>query len=86
MDAMSEMPRYKCFKEVWALKIQEIRRQLDGDGLLVPSEEGFALLWVPIEYLQKHNPQPGGYYVVYQDGYKSYSPAEAFEAGYERIN
>ena len=27
----------------------------------------------------------GGYYVVYEDGYKSFSPAEAFESGYKRV-
>jgi hypothetical protein len=30
-------------------------------------------------------PQPGGYFVVYKDGYKSFSPAKAFEEGYTRI-
>jgi len=34
---------------------------------------------------QEHNPQPGGYFVVYKDGYKSFSPAKAFEEGYTRI-
>ncbi|MCK9988658.1 MAG: hypothetical protein AzoDbin1_05130 [Azoarcus sp.] len=28
----------------------------------------------------------GGYYVVYEDGYKSFSPAIAFESGYTRID
>jgi hypothetical protein len=27
----------------------------------------------------------GGYYVVYEDGYKSFSPASAFENGYTRL-
>ena len=27
----------------------------------------------------------GGYYVRYEDGYESWSPAEAFEAGYTRV-
>lgn len=27
----------------------------------------------------------GGYYVVYEDGYESWSPAEAFEKGYTLI-
>ena len=27
-------------------------------------------------------PEVGGYYVVYEDGYKSFSPAGAFESGY----
>jgi hypothetical protein len=40
---------------------------------------------VSLEYLDKHSPQAGGYYVVYEDGYRSYSPAAAFEAGYTLI-
>jgi len=28
---------------------------------------------------------PGDYYVVYDDGYASISPREAFEAGYHRL-
>jgi len=28
---------------------------------------------------------PGDYYVVYEDGYKSISPAKAFEEGYTLI-
>ena len=38
------------------------------------------------EFMDKHSPQVGGYYVVYKDGYKSYSPAQAFEEGYKRAN
>ena len=37
------------------------------------------------EYIDKHHPQEGGYYVQYEGGYESYSPAEAFESGYTRI-
>ena len=33
----------------------------------------------------KHQPTVGGYYVVYKDGYKSFSPADAFESGYTRV-
>ena len=44
-----------------------------------------GLFKVDFEYMHKHKPQVGGYYVVYKDGYKSFSPAEAFETGYEKI-
>lgn len=60
----------------------------DGDGIggfLTPSEKGYARFPVSIEYVQKHDPKEGGYYVVYDDGYKSFSPAKAFEDGYTRI-
>lgn len=34
------------------------------------------------DYVVRHKPQVGGYYVQYADGYESYSPAPAFEQGY----
>jgi hypothetical protein len=40
---------------------------------------------VGVDYVQKHDPKPGGYYVRYEDGYESFSPAAAFESGYTRI-
>lgn len=90
----AEMPRYKCHKEVWALKIKEIRQapanqeraNAGGDWYLVPEDKGYGPVLVGHDnYVAKHKPQVGGYYVVYDDGYKSYSPAAPFEAGYTRI-
>jgi hypothetical protein len=89
-----EMPRYKCHKEVWALKIKAIEQvpaeqhciHAGGDWLLIPEDNVYAAVMVGHEdYMMKHNPKPGGYYVVYDDGYKSYSPAKAFEDGYALI-
>jgi hypothetical protein len=87
----AEMPRYKCHKEVWALKIAKIEhtgspnQESDGSMMITPEDAGFAAFRVDHEYVRKHKPQAGGYYVVYKDGYKSFSPAEAFEDGYLRI-
>lgn len=81
-----QMPRYSCHKEVWALKIKEVRSSVtDFDFFIVPEEEGYAPVEVTREYAEKFRPQVGGYYVVYEDGYKSYSPAKAFEEGYTLI-
>ena len=91
-----EMPRYVCHKEVHALKIEkiefdidkakEINRETDGSATIFPVEkEIYAPFKVNHEYVRKHNPKAGGYYVVYADGYKSWSPADAFESGYTRI-
>lgn len=52
---------------------------------IVPEEAGFAPVEISQSYLEKHQPCVGGYYVVYEDGYLSFSPAEAFESGYTRI-
>jgi len=85
--AQKELPKYTCFKEVWALKIKRLEVSTETRGWelqLVPHEEGYAPFILSEEYVKKHKPQVGGYYVVYSDGYKSYSPAFAFESGYNR--
>lgn len=89
---MQEMPRYKCHKDVWALKIAAIKRDGDGEGresdgsaIITPAEGRYAPFAVDANYMHKHKPQVGGYYVVYKDGYKSWSPASEFEDGYTKI-
>lgn len=92
--ASAEMPRYRCHKEVWAIKIERV--QLDADDARVENRETdgsarlfvegpYATIRVPSSYVRKHQPQAGGYFVVYKDGYQSFSPADAFEDGYTRI-
>lgn len=83
--ALAELPRYRCHKEVWALKIKQIIPTPDG-GAQIESEEGFAPFHVSADYVRKHQPEAGGYWVQYADGYQSWSPAEAFESGYTRID
>lgn len=85
-EVSAEMPRYQCHKKVWALKIDKISLgDNDGGALITPAESGYASFAVDQAYCDKHKPQAGGYYVVYDDGYKSFSPAKAFEEGYTRI-
>lgn len=83
-EAMTEMPRYVCHKQVWALKIKEIKLAAAGPHLIVPEEPGYAAIEISDEWLRKHEPVVGGYYVAYKDGYRSFSPAVAFEEGYAR--
>jgi hypothetical protein len=89
-SAQAEMPRYKCHKEVWALKISDVEtteRNKDGAYNCYLSFEGklYATIAVGQAYHEKHKPEAGGYYVVYKDGYQSFSPAEAFEDGYSLV-
>lgn len=84
--ASAELPRYRCHKEVWALKIGGLDFLTSSLGLrIVPEDKRYAPFDVDAEYVTKHQPRVGGYYVVYKDGYKSFSPAEAFEDGYTLI-
>lgn len=83
---MRELPKYKSHKIVHALKIYNIDVDLGtGEAVITPEDEGYGPFGVDAKYMEKHKPRIGGYYVVYQDGHKSWSPADAFENGYTRI-
>lgn len=78
---MAELPRYKCHKEVRALKITSITFLEDdaaslNNGFLV-TNPGFGSKF--------HGDDDLGYYVIYGDGYESWSPSKAFEEGYTLI-
>lgn len=76
-----ELPLYNCHKQVRALKIAKIRHH-DHGATICPAEGEYSAFDVDNDYINKHDPVPGGYFVLYKDGYTSYSPAEPFEAGY----
>ena len=90
----SPMPRYRCHKEVWALKIERVQldrddarvenRETDGSARLIV-EGPYSTIRVDADYMRRHKPEAGGYFVVYKDGYRSFSPAAAFEEGYTRL-
>ena len=88
------LPAYKCHKIVHALKIKAILKpqrpidqEDDGERILTFSDEGVEGLALGVDhaYMRKHQPQPGGYYVIYEDDYRSFSPAATLEAGYTRL-
>ena len=74
---------YRCHKIVWALKIKSIER--DAVTILTFEDPRYEVRVVSYAYDEKHKPEPGGYFVVYEDGYESFSPAKAFEEGYTLV-
>ena len=78
-----ELPRYRSHKIVWALKILKVEIK-KKNALITPERAGYAPFYVDMDYIHKHNPKAGGYFVLYEDGYQSWSPAGAFEDGYTR--
>lgn len=90
-ESQAEMPRYQSHKIVHALKIKEVVVHDPPSGVdfagahLMPEDTRYAPLPVDAAWYLKHNPSGPGYYVVYPDGYKSWSPVEAFEEGYTKV-
>ncbi len=87
-EPVMEMPKYECHKIVHALKIKSVTMNdvPEHGGLLHIEKEGFGPIVISSTYWLRHRPEPGGYYVVYKDGYKSFFPAKAFEEGYTLIS
>ena len=88
MSVTREMPKYQSIKKVWGLKIKDIipkerdvDQESDGSMWMIPEDNDYDKISLSHHYLRKHNPHVGGYYVVYEDGYESFSPSEAFEKG-----
>lgn len=76
------MKEYECFKRVHAMKIIRIETKITGNAVLHGDEE----VRVDREWLKRHAPREGGYVIVCQDGYTSYSPEAAFESGYREAH
>lgn len=84
--AAAAMPQYRSHKKVWALKVgDQIGVNPDGSVVLTFADGGFSPKTIAKEVVSRYLPSPGDYYVVYEDGYESISPAKAFEDGYTRI-
>lgn len=101
MSTSQSLPLYQCHKQVRAIKIKEVLKHAHPDpkaddaafesspafqgAHLIPIDERLLPIAVDEDWYRKHSPQSGGYYVVYEDGYTSYSPAAAFESGYSPV-
>lgn len=82
-----ELPRYKCHKEVWALKIAGVEIHADGSATIAPVDEGYGPFKTTPGWGQLfHGGEDDlGYFVLYKGGHQSWSPTKAFEDGYTRI-
>ena len=92
-EPAKQMPRYKCHKEVHALKIAAIEFHGADGATIVPADPAYAPFRTSDGWRERYRGvsagNPGetdlGYYVVYADGYVSWSPTKAFEEGYALI-
>ena len=91
-QAAVALPRWRSHKEVYGDKITKIlpadpqaeRSSQDDTGIRWIIACG-GIVTVTKDLIARGAPSVGDYYVQYQDGYKSWSPAKAFEEGYTRV-
>lgn len=89
-DAM-KLPVWRSHKLVRASKILAIR------NLNIHAEAAFQghvqdwdvasghTLHIDQSVIRRNEPEVGDYFVLYEDGYRSWSPAAAFEGGYTQV-
>lgn len=98
MADTSKLPKWQSHKIVHAAKILKVDGTtitlsvpLSANGEVLtrddPLDENGTLLTVEAapNMFSRYVPVSGDYYVVYDDGYASISPRQAFEEGYHRL-
>jgi hypothetical protein len=93
MDTVElKLPKWKSHKIVQADKVVGVEKRPVGeqaikdDTFLLWLLEGGGAAFISHELRRRGGKDPiGGYLVIYEDGYQSWSPAEAFEEGYTRL-
>jgi len=80
----TDLPLWQCHKVVHAAQITAIGYSNNRERALLVFD-GVQRVEVAEAWMIKHSPRVGGYYVLYDDGYDSFSPRAAFEAGYTRM-
>lgn len=79
-----ELPVYRSHKTVRALEIAGFCEGKIGDKQRSVwfKDTSYEPAVVPIEALTRYMPVDGDFYVIYADGYQSFSPRKAFLEGY----
>lgn len=78
-----QMPRYQSIKKVWALQIASVDyNHPQGQPLIAFVNTDYAPRFVKSELFARYKAVSNDYYVQYEDGCESISPAKAFEEGY----
>ena len=81
---LQQLPRYQCHKVVRAGKIVAI--DAANQTLVIELGPEVTRAKMSLDWIVRNRPDVGGYVVVYDDDYVSYSPAKAFEEGYTAIS
>jgi hypothetical protein len=86
MGDVREMPLYRCHKEVRALEIDRIEEH-KGKRIVHFHDDSFEPVTVGVasDLFARYQPAQGDFYMVYADGYESFSPRAAFLDGYIRV-
>lgn len=84
----ASLPLYKSHKTVRALEISSLapHAAVDGKYVLTFTDTSYPPMSIAQAMLARYRPVRGDFYVVYEDGYASFSPRKAFVDGYTLVH
>lgn len=80
---------YRSIKMVRAAKIVKLNHQVFDRNVIITVEARHGVMeerFANLGWMRKHEPEVGGYIVVYDNDYVSYSPSVPFEKGHIRLD
>lgn len=86
MQTVNELPRWRCHKVVRGFQIAQMVPLEGTTQVRLIDATGAFQVDVSNQYVIRYKPQVGDYYALYEDGYESLSPADAWEGGYAPID
>lgn len=88
MTDQVEMPKYRSHKVVHALHIAGVEIHEDQSATIAPKDAGYAPFRTRAGWADRFegSEEDLGVYVVYRDGFTSWSPTEEFRDGYSLID
>jgi hypothetical protein len=81
---MSAWPGYQSVKKVYALPIAEVQ-EVGHERFIWVINNGVRQRFIPSEPGLASRAVVGAYAIIYEDGFRSISPADIFNKGHRRI-
>lgn len=86
MQTTVGLPRWRCHKVVRGFQIAQMVPLEATTQMRLIDASGAFQVDVSNQYMMRYKPQVGDYYALYEDGYESLSPADAWTKGYAPID
>lgn len=84
------LKKYRSHKTVWAARIRQMfvseGKPEQWELCLIGEDDSTVVITMPDKWVRGRKAEAGGFFVEYEDGYQSYSPAEPFLAGNTPVN
>lgn len=85
IDVNKDVPVYRSHKHVRALEIMSCAPLVGGGCVICFFGGRFPSQTCGAEMFSRYQPVTGDFYVIYEDGYRSFSPRKAFLDGYTLV-